>query len=225
MKLRNLFSNNVKQKVERRWFGSRPDARLELKLNAILPETTDENAEFILLNYDLLKKLIDADAVPRSYSIRGDQIFKNDPDGAGQQHVNCIDQNDLLLIDQTLKYRKLNEVLQISILTESKEFYRSDILAGEEKFVGNISSIQEWIDEHTFYLRRLGHSITHIFIDHVHPSLEVVAVTDAKFTSITNGLSRTDVKIAEKISEHLMYPLTISAILPSGLKYSRTFSP
>lgn len=217
----SIFGNFIDRSIERRWFGDRPDPKLEQKLNSILPETIAEDAEFILLNFELLKKLIDADAVPRNYFMKHGRLYKS---GDFNQLITPIDDEDQLLVTESLKQRQLSEVMQIVILTESGEHYRSDILFGEEKLVGNISSIQEWIHEHSFYLRRLGHSIVNVSINHVHPSIEVVAVTDEKFTSVTNGLSSSDYAVAERISQHVMYPLTISAILPSGLKYSYTFS-
>lgn len=216
----SIFSSWIDQPIERKWFGKRPDEKLEAKLNYVLPETIAEDAEFIQLGHDLIVKLIDADAVPRDYYVKGERVFKK---GEIIQELFPLDEHDHELVNHSLKFRTPLEVMQMTLVTESGELYRSDILVGEEKLVGSIDLIQEWIHEHSFYLRRLGHSIIRAEIDHVHPSLEVVIMTDEKFTSITNGLSASDIAVAERISQHVMYPLTISAIIPSGLKYSYTF--
>ncbi len=225
MKIKTFFSSKDQQLAHRKWFGPTPEAKLEHKLSAVLPETIDDSAEFIQLNYDLLKKLIDADAVPRAYIWQKNFIYKVDSASEQRQLVTPWGERDAELVDLSIKGKRLREVLRMSIVTESGEIYYSDILKGDERLVGAKSLIQEWIDEHTFYLRKLGHSVVSVHIDHVHPSLEVVAMTEEKFTSITNGLSNSDIQIAKDIAEYIMYPLTIAAIIPSGLKYSMTFYP
>lgn len=219
MGLRNLAQKiftQVKEK-ERFWFGPTPDQRLVSKLNSILPESIPAEAQFLQLEYSLLKKLINADGVSRDFDFDGDSIIKR---GKFTQLISKISELDQQLIDASLAQKDLREVLRISILTESDEWYHSDIIVGSEKIVGNPIAIMDWIHEHTFYIRKLGHSIRSLHIDHVHPSLEVVAITDEKMTSVTNGLSNSDYEVGQKVSEYQMYPLFLSAILPSGLKYT-----
>ncbi|MCK5883104.1 MAG: hypothetical protein KAG61_05400 [Bacteriovoracaceae bacterium] len=217
MGLRGLAQIFFTQEIQRKWFGDEPDQRLVRKLNSILPETIPTDAELIQLEYSLLKKLIDADGVSRDYKYDGESIVKS---GSFTQTVNPISDRDKDLIAEGLSGRDLREVLRISILTESNEWYHSDIITGSEKLVGDPITIMDWIHEHTFYIRKLGHSIRSLHIDHVHPSLEVVVVTDEKLISVTNGLSHSDYEVGLKVSEYQMYPLFLSAILPSGLKYT-----
>lgn len=217
MRLQDLALKLFNQVTPKQWFGEGPDQRLEAKLDSILPDTIADEAEFFQLTYPLLKKMINADAVSRDYEIEGDTVVKR---GKFTQQVSSITELDQELIDASLSYRNLKEVLRISILTESNEWYHSDIISGSEKLVGNPIAIMDWIHEHTFYIRKLGHSIRSLHVNHVHPSLEVIIATDEKMTSITNGLSDSDYQVGLRVSEYQMYPLFLSAILPSGLKYT-----
>lgn len=217
MGLRNLAQKLFTQSTERNWFGDKPDSRLEQKLNNIVPDSIPLDAEFIQLEYSLLEKLINADAVSRDFELKENKIIKK---GNFTQQVSSINDQDKELVKASLEHRTPREVLRISILTESNEWYHSDIISGSEKLVGTPIAIMDWIHEHTFYIRKLGHSIRSLHVDHVHPSLEAVIVTDEKMTSITNGLSDSDYKVGLKVSEYQMYPLFLSAILPSGLKYT-----
>ncbi len=199
------------------WFGETPDSRLEQKLLKLLPSSIPKDAEFIQLNYSLLEKLIHADAVSRDYDIIQDKVVKK---GSFTQQVSPITEHDQELIEASMSQKIPREVLRISIYTESNEWYHSDIIMGNEKLVGNPIAIMDWIHEHTFYIRKLGHSIRSLHVDHVHPSLEAAVITEEKTITITNGLSQSDYEVGLRVSEYQMYPLFLSAIIPSGLKYT-----
>ena len=125
--------------------------------------------------------------------------------------------------DQPLKYKKPIEVMRLTINTTSHKKIMSKIFYGGYDSVSNQEQIQAWFHQHLFQTKQNGHSILSLEINHTHTSLEVSVTNNKGNLFMTNGLGKSDLSIAKLISEYFCYPLTISAIIPSGLKYRAIF--
>jgi hypothetical protein len=220
MNLFNLALKKISKQQKRRWFGACPDHKLEKKLNQSIPENISDDADFFQLDYSLLKTLINKDMISTKYRYAYSSIIYT---GTKPQIVEALNEADLELINHSIQGKKLQEVMKLCITTKDKERHYSDIQYGKENFISSIGEIYQWFYRQTNILLNCGKQIAKLEIVHVHPSLEVLIYSSDKTTTVTNGLSDRDIKTGSIIREKLNYPVRLSALLPSGLKYSVVF--
>ena len=221
----NIFRH--KKKEERlNWIDKKIHKALKKKIQDLVTKRAQHKLGGIQLNvmmidFNLLKYLIFHKKIGNKFKIISDQLLTET--SGKKQYIHKINLQDRELLKASLKYKRPIEVMRLSIKTHSGDIFNSKIIQGTQTTVGNKAKIQEWIQNTSFKIKRSGHFISTIHIDHVHPTVEVLIFNNKGHISITNGLGEQDLFIANSLADHIPYPLTITAILPSGLKYSAIF--
>ncbi|MBF0363332.1 MAG: hypothetical protein HQK49_20085 [Oligoflexia bacterium] len=120
------------------------------------------------------------------------------------------------------------ESMQIRLVTEIEaQNVCSKIIYGDLSAVSSLKEIFKLIQKTIATARSHGlsmNSIKMVEINHIHPTLELIAMDDYKFKYIFSSLSKRDIEVAQILKSSVeRHPLLIKAIIPSGINYNYVF--
>ncbi|MBL6990447.1 MAG: hypothetical protein ISR65_11740 [Bacteriovoracaceae bacterium] len=217
--LLNLFSN-IPNINDYNWYGGAPHKSLWKRMFSLYPINLAKNGSLMLLNYDLLLKLWEKNLLTsifykkhnKLYLCKDDQLVTN----------SSIDQIQLLTHARLTTSPR--EVVQIKVHTLGGTPVYSKITYGKNNSVDCIKGLMQKIQTIIHHTKTQGQNIVEIQINHTHPSLDFIANEGDNLKFILNGLGKQDCITGAQLCQFIDYPLTISAITPGQLTYSKTWS-
>lgn len=201
------------------WPDGKPNKYLWKKFKGHFPvqNLLKDNAQFRQVDLSLIKDLANQDLFNLTQKEYQTLLYRN---GAIQKVQACTkDAQSLINKMQEIEYKY--ELMQIIFITNGGKI-KSPVIKGSQNEVSNLKEIKNIILSTRFELERHDLQIKSIHLLHTHPSLELIVTTSQKTFLNIHPLTRSDVGFLRELQYHFQWPISLSAVTPSGIQYTTT---
>jgi hypothetical protein len=217
----NLLKKTIIYSRGKYWDDSRPSP-IHFFLNKFPLSKFNQIEKITTLNFDHLSKLMTKGLLPRAIREIKGQLYLKHKETNKLLKISPVQNDDQELLKNSYSSIPI-EVARVKVFGKYGECIISNLIKGNMS--GSISKeeIETGIHKSIFQAKKEGWKISKVQVSHTHLSFEYITKLPSRTYYYFNGLSKSDMRVGNELSQFLDYPLTIRSVLPSGLCYSYTF--